>query len=215
MGYVINRKRVRRLKNEMGLRTIYPKPNLSNPGKGHKIYPYLLRNLDIERANQVWATDITYIRLQGGFMYLIAIIDLYSRKVLTWELSNTLDANFCCDALIRALEKYGSPEIFNSDQGSQFTSESFTKILKGREIKISMDGKGRALDNIYIERLWRSLKYEDIYIQRYDDVSECRKGIENYFKFYNTVRFHQSLKYFTPDEIYYGEKKYQGIKKAA
>lgn len=208
-GYVINRKKVRRLKNEMGLRTIYPRPNLSKPAKGHKIYPYLLKNLSIERPNQVWATDITYLRLEHGFVYLVAILDLYSRKVLTWEISNTLDAEFCCATLERTLMLYGKPEIFNSDQGSQFTGKKFIDILKKNEVEISMDGKGRALDNIYVERLWRSMKYEDVYIKRYDTVKECRLGIRKYFEFYNTKRFHQSLEYFTPDEIYYEQKKIQ------
>ena len=203
MGYTINRKKVRRLKNEMGLRTIYPRPNLSKPAKGHKIYPYLLRNLEISRPNQVWATDITYLRLKHGFVYLAAILDLYSRKVLSWEISNTLDAEFCCSTLNRALLKYGKPEIFNSDQGSQFTGNKFIGILEKNEIKISMDGKGRALDNIYVERLWRSLKYEDVYLNRYDSLNECRLGIKNYFVFYNSKRFHQSLEYMTPDEKYY------------
>lgn len=207
MGYTINRKKVRRLKNEMGLRTIYPRPNLSKPAKGHKIYPYLLRNLEISRPNQVWATDITYLRLEHGFVYLVAILDLYSRKVLSWEISNTLDAEFCCSTLNRALLKYGKPEIFNSDQGSQFTGNKFIGILEKNEIKISMDGKGRALDNIYVERLWRSLKYEDVYIKQYDSVKECRLGVKNYFIFYNTKRFHQSLEYLTPDEIYYKDLK--------
>lgn len=199
----INRKRVYRLMREMGLKAIYPKPNLSKPAPGHEIYPYLLRGLEITHPNQVWATDITYIRLQGGFVYLVAVIDLFSRKVLSWELSNTLDVQFCLDALDEALENYGKPEIFNSDQGSQFTSKKFTDILKENEIQISMDGKGRAQDNIYVERLWRSLKYEDIYIREYNSVPECRQGVKRYFEFFNQERFHQSLDYLTPDEIYY------------
>jgi putative transposase len=202
-NYDINRKRVYRLMREMGIKAIYPRPNLSKPAPGHKIYPYLLRGLEINRPNQVWATDITYIRLQGGFVYLVAIIDLYSRKVLSWSLSNTLDVQFCLDALDEALLTYGKPEIFNSDQGSQFTSKKFTDLLKENEVKISMDGKGRAQDNIYVERLWRSLKYEDIYIREYNSVSECKEGINRYFNFFNTERFHQSLDYLTPDEMYY------------
>ena len=202
-GYWVNRKRVYRLMREMGIKAIYPKPNLSKPAPGHEIYPYLLRGLAIDHSNQVWATDITYIRLQGGFVYLAAIIDLYSRKVLSWALSNTLDVQFCLDALEDALMNYGKPEIFNSDQGSQFTSKKFTDILKEHEILISMDGKGRAQDNIYVERLWRSLKYEDIYLKEYNTVPECRAGIKRYFEFFNQERFHQSLDYLTPDEIYY------------
>jgi putative transposase len=202
-GHWVNRKRVYRLMREMGLKAIYPKPNLSKPAPGHEIYPYLLRGLAIDHPNQVWATDITYIRLQGGFVYLAAIIDLYSRKVLSWALSNTLDVQFCLDALEDALMNYGKPEIFNSDQGSQFTSKKFTDLLKEHEILISMDGKGRAQDNIYVERLWRSLKYEDIYLKEYNTVPECRAGIKRYFEFFNQERFHQSLDYLTPDEIYY------------
>lgn len=205
-GYRINGKRVLRLMREMGIQAIYPKPNLSKPVLGHKKYPYLLRGLVLDHPNQVWATDITYIKLSIGFIYLVAIIDLYSRKVLSWRLSNTLDVSFCIDALNEAIEKYGMPEIFNSDQGSQFTSADFTGLLEKFNIRISMDGKGRAKDNIYVERLWRSLKYEDIYIKGYSTVSECAEGIRRYFEFYNTERFHQSLEYYTPDEIYFGFK---------
>ena len=204
-GYKINRKRIQRLMQEMGIQAIYPKPNLSKPSLEYKKYPYLLRGLKIDHSNHVWATDITYIKITGGFIYLVAIIDIYSRKVLSWEISNTMDVDFCIDILKEAIDKYGKPEIFNSDQGSQFTSNDFTDILKDKKIKISMDGKGRALDNIYIERLWRSLKYEDIYIKEYQTVSECVTGIDKYFKFYNTERFHQSLKYETPDDIYFGK----------
>lgn len=202
-NYRINRKRVYRLMREMGIQAIYPKPNLSKPCPEHKKYPYLLRGVDIEYPNQVWATDITYLKLEGGFIYLAAIIDLYSRKVLSWEISNTLDTDFCINILEDAIEKYGKPEIFNSDQGSQFTSNNFTEKLIENKIKISMDGKGRAIDNIYIERLWRSLKYEDIYIRGYEKISDCIRGVNKYFKFYNSERFHQSLKYKTPDEIYF------------
>jgi putative transposase len=191
---------------DMGIQAIYPKPNLSKSAANHKKYPYLLKGLKIDHPNQVWATDITYLKLSGGFVYLVAIIDLFSRKILTWKISNTLDISFCLDAIDEAFEKYGKPEIFNSDQGSQFTSIEFTGRLENKHIKISMDGKGRALDNIYIERLWRSLKYEDIYIQQYETMTECIKGVRNYFKFYNAERFHQSLEYLTPDEIYFGYK---------
>jgi putative transposase len=202
--YIINRKRVLRLMREMGIQAIYPKPNLSKAAQDHKKYPYLLKDLVIDHPNQVWATDITYIKLFGGYVYLVAIIDLYSRKVLSWKISNTMDVSFCLEALFEAFEKYGQPEIFNSDQGSQFTSIDFTKELDNKKIRISMDGKGRATDNIYIERLWRSLKYEDIYIREYETITECALGVRKYFEFYNTQRFHQSLKYKTPDEIYFG-----------
>lgn len=211
-GYKVNKKRIQRLMQKMGIQAIYPKPNLSKPSSEHKKYPYLLRGLNINHSNQVWATDITYIKITGGFIYLVAIIDIFSRKALSWKISNTLDVDFCIDILKSAIHKYGKPEIFNSDQGSQFTSIEFTNILKNNQIKISMDGKGRAKDNIYIERLWRSLKYEDIYIKEYQTVPECVAGINNYFYFYNTERFHQSLKYETPNDIYFGKVK---LKKAS
>jgi putative transposase len=214
-GHVINRKRVLRLMRDMGIQAIYPKPNLSKASPDHKKYPYLLRGLVIDHPNQVWATDITYIKLMGGFIYLVAIIDLYSRKVLSWRISNTMDVTFCLDALEEAFKKYGKPEIFNSDQGSQFTSIDFISKLESKKIKISMDGKGRALDNIYIERLWRSLKYEDIYIQEYETVAECTLGVRRYFEFYNAERFHQSLEYKTPDEIYFGFNNNQELKVAS
>ena len=207
-GHGVNRKRVYRLMREMGIQAIYPKPNLSKPCPEHEKYPYLLRGLEIEYPNHVWATDITYLKISGGFIYLAAIIDLYSRKVLSWKISNTQDTQFCIEILEQAIEKYGRPEIFNSDQGSQFTSKDFTEKLKENKIKISMDGKGRALDNIYIERLWRSLKYEDIYIREYETVKDCTRGVNKYFEFYNSERFHQSLKYKTPDEIYFGYVEY-------
>jgi putative transposase len=214
-GHVINRKRVLRLMRDIGIQAIYPKPNLSKASPDHKKYPYLLRGLVIDHPNQVWATDITYIKLMGGFIYLVAIIDLYSRKVLSWRISNTMDVTFCLDALEEAFKKYGKPEIFNSDQGSQFTSIDFISKLESKKIKISMDGKGRALDNIYIERLWRSLKYEDIYIQEYETVAECTLGVRRYFEFYNAERFHQSLEYKTPDEIYFGFNNNQELKVAS
>lgn len=198
----ITKKQVRRIMNKMGLKAIYPKINLSKPRKGHKIYPYLLKNKVIALPNQVWSTDITYIKVNGSNVYLAAIIDLYSRKVLSWRLSNTMDTHFCIEVLEEALHLYGTPAIFNTDQGSQFTSEAFTDVLLKKGIQISMDGKGRALDNIFIERLWRSLKYEEIYINHYESVIELKIAIDKYFNFYNSERFHQSLDYETPDEIY-------------
>ena len=211
-GYIVNKKYIQRLMREMGIQAIYPKPNLSKPSSEHKKYPYLLHNLKINHSNHVWATDITYIKITGGFIYLVAIIDIYSRKALSWKISNTLDVDFCIEVLKKAIFTYGKPEIFNSDQGSQFTSIEFTNILKQYKIKISMDGKGRAKDNIFIERLWRSLKYEDIYIKEYQTVPDCIAGVNKYFNFYNTERFHQSLKYETPDDIYFGKVK---LKKAS
>ena len=201
IGCEVNRKRVVRLMREMGLQAIYPKPRLSLPDRGHRIYPYLLRRKKISRVNQVWSADITYIRLTQGFLYLVAVMDWYSRYVLSWELSNTLDADFCVLALERALE-LGSPEIFNTDQGSQFTSEAFLAVLQAREIRISMDGRGRALDNVFVERLWRSLKYEEVYIKDYQSVIEAVEGIGAYFKFYNEERIHQSLDYRRPAEVH-------------
>lgn len=201
-GYCVNRKRVRRLMRLMGIEAIYPKPNLSKRDLEHRIYPYLLRNQRILRVDQVWSTDITYIRMASGFMYLVAIMDWYSRHVLTWELSNTLDVTFCLDALDRALTM-GKPEIFNSDQGSQFTSLQFTRRLQAQNILISMDGKGRATDNAFIERLWRSLKYEDIYLKEYQTVPALIKGLEAWFSFYNKERFHQALDGRKPYDVYY------------
>ena len=198
----LTEKRVRRIMHQFGLRAIFPKPHLSRPGKGHKKYPYLLRGKEIRYPNQVWATDVTYIRLPGGFVYLAAIVDLYSRKVLSWRLSNSMDATFCVTALKEAIERYGVPAIFNSDQGSQFTSDAFISVLEEHHIEISMDGKGRALDNVYVERLWRSLKYEDIYLNSYESLGELHDGVERYFRFYNTERFHQGLDYRTPEEAY-------------
>ncbi len=200
-GFEVNRKRVSRLMAMMGLEAVYPKPRLSLPGEGHRIYPYLLRGVAVERVNQVWSTDITYIRLAQGFVYLVAVIDWFSRYVLSWRLSLTLELDFCVDALKCALRR-GRPEIFNTDQGSQFTSEKFTGELAVREIAISMDGKGRCIDNIFIERLWRSLKYEEVYLKDYETVKEARAGIEKYFRFYNRERLHQSLDYRTPAAIW-------------
>ena len=202
LGYPVNRKRVQRLMGILGLAGMAPGPNTSRPHPQHQVYPYLLRGVEIERPNQVWSTDITYIRLARGFVYLVAVIDWYSRKVLAWRVSNTLDSRFCVDCLEQALQGYGAPDIFNSDQGCQFTSEVFTAVLQGQGIAISMDGRGRALDNIFVERLWRSVKYEDVYLKGYADVPELLLGLTDYFVFYNTERSHQSLDYRTPDEVY-------------
>lgn len=197
------RGKIRSLMHRIGISAIYPKRNLSRANKQHKIYPYLLRNVPITHVNQVWSTDITYIRLKHGFVYLTAIVDWYSRYVLSWRLSTTLDAAFCMDALKEAITVYGSPEIFNTDQGSQFTSDGFTQILKDNNIKISMDGKGRALDNVFVERLWRTVKYEDIFLNEYRSVKECRQGLERFFDRYNNRREHSSLDYFCPEQIYF------------
>ena len=202
MGHQVNPKRVRRLLRLMRIEAIYAKPNLSRKNLQHKIYPYLLRGVYIVRRNQVWSTDITYIRVQGGFLYLVAIIDWYSRYVLSWELSNTLDNSFCIRALETALSRHGHPEVFNSDQGSQFTSDDFTAVLLARRIQISMDGKGRAIDNVYIERLWRSVKYEEVYLADYQGGEETYRGLDRYLVFYNGARRHQSLGDRTPHEIY-------------
>jgi len=201
-GYIVNRKRVQKLMRLMGIEAIYPKPNLSKPHPGHKIYPYLLRNKVIGRVNQVWSADITYIRMKQGWLYLVAIMDWVSRYVLSWKLSITLEVDFCIGALDRALT-IGIPEIFNSDQGSQFTSLAFIKPLDKRNVQISMDGRGRAMDNVFTERLWRSVKYEEVYLNDYATVGEARKGIGNYMDFYNQERPHQSLDYKTPAEMYF------------
>ena len=206
-GYRVNRKRVRRLMRKMGLASLAPKPNTSLGNKAHKVYPYLLRGMEINRPNQVWCTDITYIRLKGGFVYLVAIMDWYSRKVLSWELSNTMDSSFCVSALERAIRLHGTPDIFNTDQGSQFTSEAFTNVLKSNDIKISMDGKGRWMDNVFIERLWRSVKYENVYIHDYTTADALRQGLNRYFQYYNFERTHQSLDNLTPAEVYNAEMK--------
>ena len=187
---------------EMGLEAIYPKPHLSKPGEGHPVYPYLLRGLIIAQPDQVWAADITYIRLHRGWLYLVAIMDWFSRYVLSWETSITMETGFCLAALEKAFVA-SAPGIFNTDQGAQFTSGAFTDMLKGKEINISMDGRGRAMDNIFTERLWRSLKYEEVYIRDYQCVSEGRRGIDYYFNFYNHERPHQSLNYMTPAEVYF------------
>ncbi len=205
MGHETSPKRVYRLMKEMGIKAVIPKRCLSKPGKKHKKYPYLLRNLDITHPNHVWASDITYVHIPGGIVYVVAIIDLYSRKILSWNVSNTMDTAFVMEALMQAMMRYGLPEIFNTDQGSQFTSNEFTSLLEGEMVRISMDGKGRALDNIYIERFWKTLKYEDIYLYRYDTLKNLRKGLLKYFRFYNSVRPHQSLNGNSPDEVYSGE----------
>ncbi len=200
-GEEVNRKRVRRLMRVMGLEAIYPKPRLSLAGKGHKVYPYLLRGVAIERPDQVWSTDITYVPMASGFMYLAAVIDWYSRYVLAWRLSNTLDGSFCLEMLEEALGS-GKPEVFNTDQGVQFTAAAFTSRLEGAGVAVSMDGRGRALDNVFVERLWRTVKYEDIYIRSYETVPELHRGLHRYFGFYNDERLHQSLGYRTPAAVY-------------
>lgn len=201
LGYSVNRKRVQRLYRLMGLEGIGPKPSLSKPMEGHKIYPYLLRGVKIERVNQVWATDLTYVPMPTGFMYLMAVIDHYSRKVIAWGVSNSMDTDFCCSVLKEALRQ-GKPAIFNTDQGSQFTSEAFTGILLAEEIRVSMDGKGRAIDNIFVERLWRSVKYEYLYLQRPETCQQLYQGLQGYFQFYNYERLHQSLDYQPPEAVY-------------
>jgi putative transposase len=201
-GYAINHKRVQRLMQLMGLQAIYPRPKTTVVGQGHKIYPYLLRGLEITRPNMVWSADITYVPMRHGFMYLVAIIDWFSRYVLAWELSNTLDSWFCLEALQRALI-LGRPDIFNTDQGVQFTALEFTRCLAAADIQISMDGRGRALDNVFVERLWRSVKYEDIYLKDYATVPALDAGLDAYFQFYNNERLHQSLDYRTPAEVHF------------
>ena len=203
-GHHVNRKKIQRLMRFMSICALYPKRWTSLPEKGHKVYPYLLRDLLIKRPNQVWAADICYIPMARGFLYLVAIMDWYSRKVLSWRLSNTLDTTFCVEALEEALSRHGTPEIFNTDQGAQFTSDAFTKTLMDTGVRISMDGKGRWMDNVFIERLWRNLKYEEVYLKAYETVGDARRGIGNYFDFYNQDRPHQSLGSFTPDEVYSG-----------
>lgn len=199
-------KRVRRLMRKMCMMPVYPKPKTSIPNKQHEIYPYLLREMTIDRPNQVWCTDITYIRLNHGFAYMVAIMDWHSRSVLSWRLSNTLDSSFCCEALEEALRLYGAPEIFNSDQGCQFTSEAFITRLKAKQISISMDGRGRAFDNIFIERLWRTVKYQNVYLKGYETMSEAQEGLAEYFQYYNHGRLHQSLGYKRPWNVYMGIK---------
>ena len=201
-GWTVNRKRVRRLMRLMGIEAIYQKPNTSRPHPDHKVYPYLLRGLAIDRPNQVWCADITYIPLAKGFVYLVAVMDWFSRRVLAWRVSIGMETGFCVEALQEAMDLYGAPEIFNTDQGVQFTSASFSDELAGRGVRISMDGKGRFLDNIFIERLWRSLKYEEVFIKAYGSVREARGGIGVWLIFYNDVRLHQALGYRTPREMF-------------
>ena len=205
-GYDVGRDKVRRLMRLMGIEALYVKPRLSVVHPAHVKYPYLLRGLEISRANHVWATDICYIPMAKGFCYLVAIMDWASRMVLSWRLSNTLDSSFCVDALEEAISKYGCPEIFNTDQGSKFTAEEFTDALRSRGISISMDGKGRWMYNVFIERLWRSVKYEDIYLKGYSSITEVKKGLSSYFMFYNEKRWHQSFDRKTPAMVYFGTK---------
>jgi putative transposase len=202
LGHRVNRKRVQRLMHLMGLEALYPRKRTSLPNKAHRVFPYLLRDLVIERPNQVWATDITYIPMQRGFLYLVAIVDWASRAVLSWRLSTTMEADFCVEALHEAIERYGVPEIFNTDQGAQFTSESFLTVLERNQIRISMDGKGRWRDNVFVERLWRSVKYEEVYLKAYETVHEARSALAKYFDFYNHERGHQSLNRQTPWHVY-------------
>jgi putative transposase len=202
-GLEVGRRHVRTLMRRMSIETLYRKPSTSRPAPGHKIYPYLLRGLSITRPNQVWAMDITYIPMARGFVYLAAVVDWFSRRVLSWRVSNTMDTSFCIEALEEAFLQHGKPEIFNTDQGSQFTSEAFTGRLKQQGIQISMDGKGRWGDNVFVERLWRSLKYEQVYLHAYESVGEARRKIGSYFEFYNSIRPHSSLGALTPDQVYF------------
>jgi len=211
-GVAVGRLHVATLMRLMGIEAIYRKKRTSIPEKGHKIYPYLLRDVLIERPNQVWATDITYLPMAKGFAYLVAILDLYSRKVLAWRVSNVMTTDFCVEALEEALTRYGTPEICNTDQGSQFTAEGFTAPLLAKGVRVSMDGKGRWVDNVFVERLWRSVKYEHIYLHAHETVREVNIALRGYFDFYNETRPHQSLDYRTPDEMYFGNDK---LKKAA
>ena len=203
-GLKVSRKRVQKLMRAMGMRALGPAPGTTKRGKGHKIYPYLLREKKIERPGQVWAADITYIPMSRGFVYLVCVVDWYSRKALSFRVSNTMDTEFCVEALEDALHRYEAPEIFNTDQGSQFTSEEFTGVLKGKGISISMDGKGSWRDNVFVERLWRSLKYEEVYLKAYESVGEAKAEIGKWIGFYNERRGHQGLDMRTPDQVYYG-----------
>lgn len=208
LGFKINRKRIQRLLRLMGLEAVYPKPRTSIPHPENKIFPYLLRDLSIDRPNQVWAADITYIPMRRGFMYLVAVMDWYSRKVLSWRISNTLDSDFCIAAVKEAIAKYGKPDIFNTDQGSQFTSRVFTGLLKSKGIRISMDGRGRYQDNIFIERLWWTVKYQYSYLRAFDNGLDLRRGLRQWFEFYNQERPHQSLGGLSPNDIYFKEQSY-------
>jgi putative transposase len=207
-GFEVGRKHVTTLMHKMGITTLYRQPKTSTPGSGseHRVYPYLLRNLAIERANHVWAADITFLPMAKGFLYLVAIMDWASRRVLAWRTSNTLTADFCVDALREAMLRHGTPEIFNTDQGSQFTSAAFTGVLKGAGVRISMDGKGRWVDNVFVERLWRSVKYEEVYLRAYGSIAEADRRLASYFDFYNRIRTHQSLDGMTPDAVYFGSR---------
>jgi putative transposase len=202
LGAIVNRKRIQRLMRLMGLEALYPRKRTSVPNLAHRVFPYLLRDLLIDRPNQVWATDITYIPMRRGFLYLVAIVDWASRAVLSWRLSTTMEADFCVEALNEAIARYGVPEIFNTDQGAQFTSEAFLSVLEQNRIRISMDGKGRWRDNVFVERLWRSIKYEEVYLKAYDTVHEARTSLAKYFDFYNHERGHQSLNRQTPWQVY-------------
>jgi len=205
-GYDVGRTRIRRLMRTMGLQAIYQKPRTSTPNAQHRVYPYLLRGLSIEHPNQVWCADITYIPMHRGFMYLVAVMDWHTRAVLSWRLSNTMDSGFCVEALEEALSRYGAPDIFNTDQGAQFTSEEFTGTLSASGVRISMDGKGRWMDNVFIERLWRSLKYECVYLREFETGLQAQQEIENWLHYYNTDRPHSSLGDKTPMEAYIGNK---------
>lgn len=204
LGYKIGRKRIQRLMRLIGLQAIYPKPKTSRPHPAHKVYPYLLKGMTIDQPNQVWAADITFVPMDRGFMYLVAIMDWHSRKVLSWRVSNTLDTDFCIEALCEALSRFGPPKIFNTDQGAQFTSNEFTSILKANEVAISMDGKGRCQDNILIERLWWTVKYHYLYLHSFDSGSQLYAGLKWWFEYYNSERSHQGLDSKTPDEVYFG-----------
>ena len=205
-GIKVGRGHVRTLMRKMGIEALYQKPRLSEPHPGHKIYPYLLRDMEITRANQVWAADICYLPMAKGFCYLVAVMDWASRRVLAWRLSNTLDPSFCTEALEEALRNFGAPEIFNTDQGSQFTSEAFTGVLSAQGIRVSMDGKGRWMDNVFIERLWKSVKYEEVYLKGYSSISEAKRELGIYFEFYNRKRPHQGLDNRTPDVVYWASR---------
>jgi putative transposase len=205
-GFKVGRRHVQTLMDKMGIEALYPKPRLSQPHPGHKVWPYLLRDLAITRPNQVWAADITYIPLAKGFTYLVAIIDWYSRRVLSWRLSNCLDTSFCVEALEEALMRHGRPEIFNTDQGSQFTDKNFTSVLDAHHVRISMDGRGRWIDNVFVERLWRSVKYEEVYLKAYESIPQAKRQLGSYFSFYNQRRRHQGLGDQTPDAVYYGQQ---------
>ena len=203
MGHRVGREHVSTLMKTMGIAALYRKPRLSKPHPEHKVYPYLLSGVEITRANRVWASDLTYIPMARGFCYLVVIMDWASRKVLAWRLSNTLDASFCTEALEEAIRNFGTPDIFNTDQGSQFTSDAFIGVLRSHGIAISMDGKGRWVDNVFVERLWRSVKYEDVYLKAYSSLGDARQGLREYFEFYNSQRRHQSLDRRTPDDVYW------------